>query len=165
MGRQGEGEPGRASPLLPISPSLPMAEGGLEPPTQTPGTTKNLAQGDAECDAISTDRVSLDPDLAALNAAWPKIEGLLSPVDAPMLALFCNSYEIFRNAQKEITERGLLVKGPRGNQSMNPACRVAKSSMETMIRIGARFGVTPADRTGLRSSTTKTDGVLAKYLV
>ncbi|BDG62329.1 phage terminase small subunit P27 family [Caldinitratiruptor microaerophilus] len=77
----------------------------------------------------------------------PKLErlGLLTETDGPAFADLCLCWARLKEAERDISERGLLVDGERGKVK-NPAAQLAREYRAAAQKWAARFGLTPADR-------------------
>lgn len=82
------------------------------------------------------------PDLIA--------KGVLTPWDVEAFAVWCDSVIGYRKATVMVAREGLLVTGSMGNLVKNPACQLQRDYSDTMTKLGARFGLTPSDRAGLK---------------
>ena len=68
-----------------------------------------------------------------------------------MFSVFCRSVALYNRAAREVQETGLTVEGSvKGSRIVNPRLRVMASMSDSMSRIGACFGLTPADRARLK---------------
>jgi P27 family predicted phage terminase small subunit len=79
----------------------------------------------------------------------------LTSWDRPLLAAFCESAALYRHCLDQLGTTNLTVPGSLKNEVVNPLWRVAKDCLDTMSRIGGRFGLTPSDRAGLDVRDTK----------
>lgn len=86
------------------------------------------------------------------NQLAPDLEktGVLTPWDVEHFAVFCDAVINHRRASEEVHKHGLLVYGAKGNLVRNPAVQVARDYADLMVRFGARFGLSPSDRAGLK---------------
>lgn len=77
---------------------------------------------------------------------------LLSEVDGAALALYCQSYARWQQAEAKIAELrakggdGLLIKAPSGYPIQNPYLAVANRAMEDCHKYLQAFGLSPASR-------------------
>ncbi|KOX12493.1 phage terminase small subunit P27 family [Nocardiopsis sp. NRRL B-16309] len=76
--------------------------------------------------------------------------GVLTPWDVDEFAVFCDAVINHRRASEEVQRHGLLVYGAKGNLVKNPAAQMARDYADLMVKIGARFGLSPSDRAGLK---------------
>jgi P27 family predicted phage terminase small subunit len=86
----------------------------------------------------------LVPDLVARR--------VMTSWDVDMFSVFCRSVALYNRAAREVQETGLTVEGSvKGSRIVNPRLRVMASMSDSMSRIGACFGLTPADRARLKA--------------
>ena len=80
----------------------------------------------------------------------PKLRrlGLLTELDTLAVADMCLCLARLKAAEDLIAREGLLVPGERGLVK-NPACQLAREYRAAAVKWGARFGLTPSDRSGL----------------
>ena len=83
--------------------------------------------------------------------------GLLSVVDRAYLVGYCEAWASFCEAREELNENGVLVTGRDGGLVRNPAAIVMKDSLDMMLKYGAKFGLSPADRAKLGRVPDKED--------
>ena len=92
--------------------------------------------------------------------------GLLTVIDKDALAMYCTSYARWRDAEKVVAQRGLVVltnvkKDDEGNvigggnYIQNPYLAIANKAMEQMLKLEAEFGMTPSSRTRVRADLPK----------
>lgn len=77
------------------------------------------------------------------------IPGLLQYPDRASMIALCSEWDRYVKATKDINERGVQVLGmSRGEEGMvkNPSCQVARESLQALLALWGRFGLTPADR-------------------
>lgn len=70
-------------------------------------------------------------------------KGLWARTDQSIMVAYCESYQDFVDAAQEVKEHGLLIDGDRGGKKSNPAVRMKKAALDTMVRILAELGLTP----------------------
>lgn len=91
----------------------------------------------------------------------PEIEamGILTVVDRAALAAYCFNYARWFAAEKEVSDRGILIDEPivdaEGNEvgtrtKKNPACTEVASALRLMHKFLVEFGLTPSSRSRLR---------------
>jgi P27 family predicted phage terminase small subunit len=88
-----------------------------------------------------------------------KIPGMLAKADGPALAAYCVAWQRFRQAQDEINRDGITCYSEKGAQYQHPAVGIQHKSIEIITRIGAKFGMTPSDRSSMRVTQPKAEGV------
>jgi P27 family predicted phage terminase small subunit len=80
--------------------------------------------------------------------------GLLTVLDVPALAIYCQAYGRWRTAEELIAgianrgdaTRGLLIKGPYGDARENPLLRISRHAADQMLTVAGHFGMTPSAR-------------------
>ena len=80
--------------------------------------------------------------------------GLLTNVDRAALAIYCQAYgrweqaetAIAKMAEKDPAMRGLVIKTSNGNAIQNPLIGTANKAMADMMRYASEFGMTPSAR-------------------
>ncbi len=93
------------------------------------------------------------------------VPGLLSPVDGPALATYCHAWQRFHDAQTEIESNGAITcMSEKGGEYMHPAVAIQHKAMELIAKIGAKFGMTPSDRAGLKATVETPDDKVAALL-
>jgi P27 family predicted phage terminase small subunit len=78
--------------------------------------------------------------------------GILSMSDTHLLALYCRAYRDYMECQRKTDEEGLVVSGSEGNLKRNPFDHAKRDYYNLMMRILARFGLSPSDRAGIDMS-------------
>lgn len=74
-------------------------------------------------------------------------QGVMTEMDQEMLHLFCQDYEMYVDAVKNMKDfGGPVVKTDKGNPIQNPYLSVANQCKERMIKILLEFGMSPASR-------------------
>lgn len=95
------------------------------------------------------------------QAEWQRIMPLLirykliSEIDMAALALYCQSYGRWKEAEKQIElvktksagGDGLIVKSPTGYPIQNPYLAIANRAMEDCYKYLQQFGLSPSART------------------
>jgi P27 family predicted phage terminase small subunit len=75
--------------------------------------------------------------------------GVLTAWDVDAFRITCEALARYHQATKLVNGSALLVQGPSGFQP-NPALKVQRDAEVTFAQYGARFGLTPSDRTQLK---------------
>ena len=81
---------------------------------------------------------------------------LISELDTAALALYCQSYGRWAQAERKIAETpgdGLLIKAPSGYPIQNPYLNIAKRAMADCYRYLQLFGLSPSARTSVRTTS------------
>lgn len=86
---------------------------------------------------------------------WDKVApildamGVLTSVDGNALACYCEAWEDFQDARDEIETDGSTCTGKNGGAYLHPAVGRKNKAIERIKQFGAKFGMTPSDRTGI----------------
>lgn len=76
--------------------------------------------------------------------------GLLTEVDGPALAGYCQAYARWREAEEFLSKaQTTVIKTESGYLMQLPQVSIAQKNLELMAKLGAKFGLSPADRVGL----------------
>jgi P27 family predicted phage terminase small subunit len=79
---------------------------------------------------------------------------LLTVVDLPLLAAFCEASRRWRTATEKLAEMerrdpvtaGLIVKTQSGGAAVNPLVAIIENAARTMARLAGEFGLSPSAR-------------------
>lgn len=88
------------------------------------------------------------------KAEWLRIApllhavGCLTEVDQSQLSLYCHHWDDFHRARQNVATNGLVVMTEKGEIS-NPAIRTQYMAAGLIVKLGDRYGMTPAARVGL----------------
>lgn len=72
--------------------------------------------------------------------------GMMTVIDRGALAAYCTEWSIFLDASALIEAEGIIVEDRDGARRRNPALLVLQSSIQAMLPLWSRFGMTPGDR-------------------
>lgn len=98
---------------------------------------------------------------------WPTVAdqlrsaGLLTVLDVPALAVYCETFARWKQAAEQVARYGPVVKGPAGRPVKSPFLTIAHRSQEQLMRLLAEFGMTPSSRS--RCTATKRGDDLGRY--
>ena len=76
--------------------------------------------------------------------------GLLTNVDVPAFATYCEAWAEWRRATNDLNRVGALVRTPNGYPILNPLHSVVKNAFERQHKLLAEFGMTPSSRTRVK---------------
>jgi P27 family predicted phage terminase small subunit len=81
--------------------------------------------------------------------------GVITGIDAAVLAAYCQSYGRWVEAERVLTKMknsadGLLIKTTNGNYIQNPLVGIANKSMADMVKYSTEMGMTPSSRSGIK---------------
>jgi P27 family predicted phage terminase small subunit len=112
------------------------------------------------------------PDFVTGEAAkeWERAvgampEGLYTAADAPVLAVYCVAWVLFRNSLAQVAREGMTSTGSTGQMISHPALAVVAKQSEVILRASDKLGMSPSARTRLTMETEgqgggKFDGLL-----
>ncbi|PKW16613.1 phage terminase small subunit P27 family [Saccharopolyspora spinosa] len=103
------------------------------------------AEGEVTPEELSDDAPAMWDRLAPSLIAV----GVLTRWDTDAFVIVCEVLARYKQATKLVNSSALLVQGPNGFVK-NPALTVQRDSETTFAQYGARFGLTPSDRTQLK---------------
>ena len=130
-------------------------------------TNLKLVQGNPGRRPVERGEASPEVDLPACpghltveaREEWNRVGPLLvkyrlvTDIDTAALALYCQSYGRWREAEKKIADMreksgdGLLIKAPSGYPIQNPYLAIANRAMEDCYKYLQQFGLSPSART------------------
>lgn len=84
-------------------------------------------------------------------------KGFLTDTDLPAFETLALTYWVIKGAQKEITEQGFNVKGPRGTKVRNPAVSTLNQATATFRALSMQFRMTPVTRSGADTKDEEPD--------
>ena len=101
--------------------------------------------------------------LPEAKRAWKRIGKLLKPlgliaeIDYMALAMLCQSWARWREAEEVISKAGPVQTTPSGYQQQAPQVSIANARFAQLQQMLGRFGATPADRTRVVSALMEDD--------
>ena len=90
--------------------------------------------------------------------------GLLTVVDRAALAMYCQCYARWVEAERALKKESLIDITNKGNRIQNPLIGIANRAMELMLKAAVEFGMTPSARSRLHVEPPQTPGTLAEML-
>ncbi len=72
--------------------------------------------------------------------------GLVTEIDTAALALFCQSWARWVEAEANLSRFGVVIKSPSGFPIQSPYLAIANKAMEQMTRLLTEFGMSPSSR-------------------
>jgi P27 family predicted phage terminase small subunit len=88
--------------------------------------------------------------------------GLMTEIDGPALALYCQAWSRWVEAEENLVKYGTVIKSPSGFPMPSPYLAIANKAMAQMTRVLVEFGMSPSARTRVSVSKPKP---AAPYLV
>jgi P27 family predicted phage terminase small subunit len=71
----------------------------------------------------------------------------MTEIDGAALALYCQAWARWIEAEQNLVRYGVVVKSPSGFPMQSPFLAIANKAMEQMTRLLAEFGMSPSSRT------------------
>lgn len=83
----------------------------------------------------------------------PKLQqlGLLTEIDIPALATYCQTWSRWKEADSQIQRYGMVIKGKGGYPVISPFVAVANRAMAHMKSFLIEFGMTPSARARVKT--------------
>ena len=94
-------------------------------------------------------------------AEWKRITnllrglGLVAQLDRAALAVYCQSWARWTDAEAQLAAQGVIVKSPNGYPIQNPYLSVSHQAAKQMQLLLGEFGLSPAARHRLLGATKK----------
>lgn len=95
---------------------------------------------------------------------WSKVSkqlkeaGIITNLDVHALALYCEAFARWKDANAKISKFGAVIKSPKGYPMTSPYFSISNKAFEQMKAILTEFGMTPSSRTRVASTkATKND--------
>jgi P27 family predicted phage terminase small subunit len=73
--------------------------------------------------------------------------GLMTDIDGPALALYCQAWERWVSAEEALRKYGVVIKSPNNFPMPSPYLAIANQAMGQMTRLLTEFGMSPSSRT------------------
>lgn len=94
------------------------------------------------------------PDWLSPLAAehWPTIARqledahVLTVIDAPALALYCEAFARWKQASAHVLQHGEVIESPMGVMKQSPHLQIANKAHDQMTKMLIEFGMTPSSR-------------------
>lgn len=90
-------------------------------------------------------------------AVWRRLapdlvdKGMLTPWDVDLFGAYCDAVANYEAVRRQLRESGVTTPGSvPGTSVKHPLWRVQADCLATMLRIGAKFGMSPADRADVK---------------
>lgn len=93
------------------------------------------------------------------NFLIPQLEemGLLGTLDKSLLAMLCQSYGRYVEAEEKLKETGTIYRTQKGNITTNPYLWVSNRALEQVLKIAPIFGLGTAYRQRLQGKQEEKD--------
>lgn len=98
---------------------------------------------------------------------WPTVarqledSGVLTVMDAPALALYCEAFARWAQATAHVLKHGQVITSPTGMQKQSPYLLIANKAHDQMAKMLVEFGMTPSSRSRVSRATPMTKNPFA----
>ncbi len=90
--------------------------------------------------------------------------GLLTYVDRAGLAMYCQAWGRWVEAEEQVKKHGAVVKTAKGNLIQNPYLAIANRAMKQLQSLASDFGMTPSSRSRVTVQAQAEEQSLAEQL-
>lgn len=90
--------------------------------------------------------------------------GLYSEVDRAALAMYCQAWGRWVEAERELAKGQTVITGPKGGQYQNPWLSISNRAQAHLQRMIAEFGLSPAQRSRVVAMPAERERSLAEIL-
>lgn len=90
--------------------------------------------------------------------------GILTTIDRDALALYCEAFARWVDANQHVREFGPLVKAPSGYPMQSPFLAIANKAFDQMRALLTEFGMTPSSRVKVKVQQPATSDPMDDYL-
>ena len=89
--------------------------------------------------------------------------GVLTSVDADVLALYSVTWTEWKAASLAIRDHGLTVRTPRGEERTSPYVLIGNKALMQLRALAAELGLTPSSRSRVQTSTSAPPPASSKW--
>lgn len=89
---------------------------------------------------------------------------IISRIDRAALAAYCQAWEDYVKACKQVEKEGAVIISDKGGAYQNPWVSIKNSSMDRMVRISSEFGMTPSSRARVKVEAPDEEDEMANML-
>jgi len=82
--------------------------------------------------------------------------GLVTEIDKTALAVYCQAWGRWLEAEEQLTRFGTVIKSPNGYPIQSPYLPIANKAMEQMTKILVEFGMSPSSRSRVSQAPQQT---------
>ena len=72
--------------------------------------------------------------------------GLVTDIDRSALAIYCQAWARWVEAEQQLAKYGTVIKSPNGYPMQSPYLAIANKAMDQMAKILVEFGMSPSSR-------------------
>ena len=90
--------------------------------------------------------------------------GLLTRIDRAALALYCEAWGRWVEAEEALRKFGTVMKAPSGFPMQSPYLAIANKAMEQIRALLTEFGMSPSSRTRVHANPPPEDDELTRWM-
>lgn len=90
--------------------------------------------------------------------------GLLACIDRAMLVMWCETWAMFVEADRDIRAEGSTFTTDTGYEGPRPSVGIRFKAIEKLSQLSARFGMSPSDRAKMSAPPMEEENDFAKFL-
>ena len=83
--------------------------------------------------------------------------GLLTRIDRAALALYCEAWGRWVEAEEALRKYGVMIKAPSGYPVQSPYLAIANRAMDQMAKLLVEFGMSPSSRSRVTQAAPPTE--------
>jgi P27 family predicted phage terminase small subunit len=121
-----------------------------------PGKRK-LDRSEPAIEPVTSDELAVPVYLSAEAAAeWTRLScelmasKVLTKVDTGVLALYCQAFGQWVDAQKKLKRGQPVITNSRGDEVVSPWVRISNMAVQQMVKLASELGITPASRSRIK---------------
>lgn len=89
------------------------------------------------------------------NVTGAMVKGVFKPTDTYILAAYCEQVAAHDEAVAKIAQNGSVSVGSQGQEIVSPWVRIRNEAASKVVTLGAKLGLSPADRQSIPSGETQ----------
>ncbi len=89
--------------------------------------------------------------------------GLVTEIDRGALALYCQAWGRWVDAEKNLTQFGTVIKAPGGFLMQSPYLAIANKAQQQMTKLLVEFGMSPSSRSRVTPVEQREDDTFANW--
>ena len=90
--------------------------------------------------------------------------GILTRIDGKQLALYRDTWSMYRESMKKLSEQGVTLYTDNGNPIQNPYVAISHRTRADMLKMLDSFGMNPSARTKIHAAPTGPMDELSLFL-
>ena len=132
----------------PIPRNLKLITGGLRPDRDNTEEPEAKVTVPPAPDYLQDDEIDVFVEMAGKLARMR----VMTEYDVDALAMYAARFCVWKLANDNVRQVGLVVKSPKGYPIQNPYLSIANKAQQDCLRILTEFGMTPSSRTRVKAT-------------